>query len=182
MEYVDGFPLEDLEQPYWSHCFPIRTLHSTRYVTPLSARSSSACCSPAPPIPNYESGSPKPFPDPPEKPLSYDTSSSTDRAKVQARLKLCQETHKTCSPQQPELALLPHRVIDVSANQVRLVETDKAEGQYVCLSHCWGTVLPSCRTTSETLASNKRNIAWDTLPKTFQDAIDFTRRLGLEYI
>jgi hypothetical protein len=133
-------------------------------------------------IPNYDSGSPKPFPDLPEKPLSYDTSSSTDRAKVQAWLKLCQETHKTCAPQQPELALLPHRVIDVSANQIRLVETDKVEGQYVCLSHCWGTVLPSCRTTSETLASNKRNIAWDTLPETFQDAIDFTRRLGFEYI
>lgn len=50
------------------------------------------------------------------------------------------------------------------------------------LSHCWGGIEPSCRTTWEKLAANQRGIAWDTMPKTFQDAVDFTRRLGLSYI
>jgi hypothetical protein len=42
--------------------------------------------------------------------------------------------------------------------------------------------MPACRTTVETLKANLTSIPWDTLPATFQDAIDFTRRLGLQYI
>jgi hypothetical protein len=42
--------------------------------------------------------------------------------------------------------------------------------------------MPACRTTSKTIEANLKGIPWDALPATFQDAIDFTRRLGLQYI
>jgi hypothetical protein len=84
--------------------------------------------------------------------------------------------------QSSEPPKLPKRVIDISSSQVRLHETDNEFENYVCLSHCWGPIKPSCRTTSETYASNQICIGWDTLPTTFRDAIDFTRRLGFRYI
>lgn len=33
-----------------------------------------------------------------------------------------------------------------------------------------------------TLEANYKDISWGSLPATFQDAVDFTRRLGLQYI
>jgi len=38
------------------------------------------------------------------------------------------------------------------------------------------------KTTQETLDLHKARIPWQSLPKTFQDAIEFTRRLGVRYI
>jgi len=52
---------------------------------------------------------------------------------------------------------------------------------YTCLSHCWGTA-QFIQTTVDTLAQFKDTIAWDDLPKTFQDAIDVTHQLGIKYI
>jgi hypothetical protein len=78
--------------------------------------------------------------------------------------------------------LLPKRIIDVSTTPVRLYEPVNQSSQYVCLSHCWGGVRPPCRTTTVTLESNKVGIEWDQMPATFQDAIDFTRRLGYQYL
>ncbi|OAL46641.1 HET-domain-containing protein [Pyrenochaeta sp. DS3sAY3a] len=141
---------------------------------------------PGSPISRFElfvlPGCQKPFPCVPEKSLPSDTSSTATLAKVQAWIRKCQQTHKFCSLQQSQPNTLPRRVIDVTADPVRVLETDEGEGHYACLSHCWGGVEPSCRTTSGTLAANQRGIAWDTMPKTFQDAVDFTRRLGLKYI
>jgi hypothetical protein len=51
----------------------------------------------------------------------------------------------------------------------------------VYLSHCWGDVQP-LKTTRETIASHQNSITWTDLPKTFQDAIIFTRCLGLKYL
>ena len=52
---------------------------------------------------------------------------------------------------------------------------------YICLSHCWGAFQP-LKTTKETLPKFKDNIPWDELPKTFQDAVNVTRWLGLRYL
>jgi Heterokaryon incompatibility protein (HET) len=101
---------------------------------------------------------------------------------VQGWLAVCLNTHKSCQTQSSKESLLPKRVIDIHSPRVKLHETRNEYGRYACLSHCWGSVRPSCRTTSATLEANQRGIDWDTLPATFQDAIDFTRRLGLQYI
>lgn len=52
---------------------------------------------------------------------------------------------------------------------------------YTTLSHCWGQSLP-IRLLEETLRSMKVKISFETMPKTFQDAIIVTRNLGYRYI
>jgi hypothetical protein len=53
--------------------------------------------------------------------------------------------------------------------------------KYVCLSHCWGRAY-HITTTSSTIRDRKAGIGWNELAKTFQDAITFTRRLGIRYL
>jgi hypothetical protein len=64
---------------------------------------------------------------------------------------------------------------------VRLLESNGHSGRYACLSHCWGKA-PTITTTARTLDDHKKAIPVAALSKTFQDAIAFTRRLGLRYL
>jgi hypothetical protein len=66
-------------------------------------------------------------------------------------------------------------------SDVRLYESRGETAAYICLSHCWGK---SQHITTElgTLPARKAKIAWNELPKTFQNAIVFTRRLHIRYI
>jgi Heterokaryon incompatibility protein (HET) len=82
---------------------------------------------------------------------------------------------------------LPTRVLDVSpdenSEQVRLMVSNGASGHYVALSHSWGS--PDKRpltTTKATFLTRLEGISWNSLPKTFQDAIEVTRAVGLRYI
>ncbi len=128
-------------------------------------------------------GSPKPFPEFPERLPLGSTKSAQTLAQVQHWLDVCQRSHTICTPEGQETSKLPKRLMDVSSSQVRLCEPSVEESaSYVCLSHCWGGVEPLCKTTTTTIESNKRGIGWDAMPKTFQDAIDFTRRLDVKYI
>jgi hypothetical protein len=95
----------------------------------------------------------------------------------------CKEEHSDINCASHEVPRLPKRVIDTGLDNscVRLVEPNGAIANYVCLSHCWG--LEQIITTKMgTFAERKKSIAWKDLSKTFQDAIDLTRRLGLQYI
>ncbi|KAH8742990.1 heterokaryon incompatibility protein-domain-containing protein, partial [Hyaloscypha finlandica] len=81
---------------------------------------------------------------------------------------------------------LPKRVIDIrnfeNERTVRLLETGTNwSGRYICLSHCWGGSL-HFRTTTETVEERMRSINIDDLPLNFQDTIDLTRRLGVQYL
>ena len=55
-------------------------------------------------------------------------------------------------------------------------------GQYLCLSYCWGNITNALTSTTSNISERKKEIPWVLLPKTFQDAISFTRRLGQRYI
>lgn len=77
---------------------------------------------------------------------------------------------------------MPTRVIQILGFQnVRLYESNGEIAQYLCLSHCWGDN-EFLKTTTITVHRNRTRIAWSTLPRTFQDAITFTRHLGFEFI
>jgi hypothetical protein len=80
---------------------------------------------------------------------------------------------------------LPHRILNVGsspASEIVLKETVEGEKEhYACLSHSWGGHQP-LKTTRATLEEYKKGIAWEDLPKTFQDAVAYTRRLNLSYI
>lgn len=65
---------------------------------------------------------------------------------------------------------------------IRLLTTTKQRERYVCLSHCWDEEASVTRTTRQNLDSHTKSIAIDELPKTFQDAVDITRRLGIDYL
>lgn len=81
---------------------------------------------------------------------------------------------------------LPTRVIDVgdSSRDPYLYITHGETGQFAALSHCWGPPQMSERltTTQDNLLANCEGIALDKFPKTFRDAINITRGLGLRYI
>lgn len=83
-------------------------------------------------------------------------------------------------------APLPSRLLDVrsTSGEVHLVETRLLQTtiqRYNCLSHCWGTQQP-LKTTQQNYSQHLASISWDTIPKTFQDAIQLTRDLGVRYL
>lgn len=102
-------------------------------------------------------------------------------------VRCCDGDHK-CIPE--EDTFLPTRVIDVGimdSASVRLtcdVRGQTRPGRYIALSHRWGQ--PSKNKVFCTLKSNKesfqKRIKIAKLPKTFRDAIDITRKLGIQYL
>jgi hypothetical protein len=98
----------------------------------------------------------------------------------------CVNTHVKCQALFGDVPpLLPTRVLEIQGSeQVRLREVSKGKdrGQYSCLSHCWGGIVPLRLTSSMVQVFQDTEIPWETLPRTFQHAIDMTHRLGLRYI
>lgn len=111
------------------------------------------------------------------------TSSLQSLAWAIEQLQHCKRSHKLCGsyPDSP----LPRRVLDVYApagsSGVRLYESEGESAPYVCLSHCWGRK-PFLRTLSGSLEAHRDEVVWSRLPPTFQDAIEFTRKLGIRYL
>lgn len=101
---------------------------------------------------------------------------------LKARLHCCVSSHNDCKVVRG--TKLPSRLVDVGADDehIRLVETKGGRGEYVALSYCWGENSIQLKATGPTLDKIKNNIPQKQLPKTIQDAIKLTRRLGLEYI
>ncbi|KAK1827167.1 heterokaryon incompatibility protein-domain-containing protein [Podospora conica] len=90
----------------------------------------------------------------------------------------CRKEHSsTCSPMEP--TLLPDRVLGLGSRQedVALRVSKGETGLYATLSHCWGGHLP-IMLKRDTLQSFQDGIPWDSLPKTFQEATIFIRKLG----
>ena len=61
------------------------------------------------------------------------------------------------------------------------MESQGRIGRYNTLSHCWGGEVP-LTTTTATLGARKEEIPFTALPKTFQDAVIITRKLGIRYL
>jgi hypothetical protein len=104
----------------------------------------------------------------------------------------CKELHKGCNYQQE--SPLPDRVLAIGhtgfgsptsedwlESPVRLLETSGEQSAYATLSHRWGEHQP-IRLLLSNVEEFKNNIPWSALPKTFQDAIVFARRLEIPYI
>ncbi|KAK8130650.1 hypothetical protein PG999_003030 [Apiospora kogelbergensis] len=108
-------------------------------------------------------------------------------------LQECRSKHKDCvktisgnpvdDVMGPEL---PTRVLDLGASNdtgIVLLESKGERGNYCALSYCWGPqTTQTFLTTRETLQDRLRGIEFELLPKTFQDAIDVTRSLGIRYL
>ena len=103
----------------------------------------------------------------------------------------CGKRH-TCVKRHPDLEFaekeLPTRVLDVYSpedqSKLRVYESKKECGKYMALSHRWGED-EHRRPLSMTIANRKallESINFGDLPKTFQDAVDVTRKLGIRYL
>ncbi|KAF2793742.1 HET-domain-containing protein [Melanomma pulvis-pyrius CBS 109.77] len=95
----------------------------------------------------------------------------------------CHSSHHNCSKQ---VGLMPSRVIDIGTRfpirSVRLHWTEEGEtGKYAALSYCWGGHQP-LRSTQVTAQDFTDGIMFSRLPKTLQDAMITTLKLGLRYI
>jgi Heterokaryon incompatibility protein (HET) len=86
---------------------------------------------------------------------------------------------------------LPTRLIDVGpmdgSRQPKLALGKQYRGSgysYIALSHCWGPtpVGAPWKTTTATIQSFLDGITMDRLPRTFREAISFTRRHGVRFI
>lgn len=119
-------------------------------------------------------------------------------AHIRSCLDLCRSAHPLCQVEDDSQWSLPTRVIDVgSGNETdneyaadpTLYTPSPGEQQpYLCLSHCWGT---SDKNTAKPLQTRKATLSkfqqphgidWSRLTKTFQEAIIFTRKLGVRYL
>ena len=60
--------------------------------------------------------------------------------------------------------------------------TIPARSRYVALNYCWGHHKQECLNFPATLNKRMERIQWSILPKTFQDAVNFTRSLGIRYL
>ena len=104
-----------------------------------------------------------------------------------AKHEACRETLSGSAIDETMPPTLPTRVIHVGCPEEgllpRLVQTDGKQAHYTALSHCWGppTHHPPM-TTQSTLVDHLTGIPWDLLPRTYQDAMVTTRRLGFDYI
>lgn len=82
---------------------------------------------------------------------------------------------------------LPTRLLDVNIEQgdafIRLQESHMVDpnAKYITLSHCWGSSLP-VRLLQASYQQFCDHIPVSTLPRTFQDAIQFVRTLQIRFI
>jgi hypothetical protein len=122
--------------------------------------------------------------------ISHDLSSSTQSDSAIAFLLEkyhdCREKHAKCNLKKSlDPVTYPSRLLDVMSkehNSVILRSTSMVRDvEYVCLSHCWGDMTPFTLN-AKTQSTLRKGITIETLPKTFQDAIVVTRRLGLQYL
>lgn len=114
-------------------------------------------------------------------PISYDTASEAAFSTLKGWIRHCDESHDSCQSRL-QSTKLPTRIVEIlGPRKIRLRETKDETSSYTCLSYCWG-VESFIRTTTASLASHKASILWEALPKTHQDAIDITSRLGFSYV
>lgn len=105
---------------------------------------------------------------------------------VQMWIRDCLKNHTGCHNSVSQDRALPTRLIDLGETDRILLKLClgrhiATETPYVSLSHCWGdkTFL---RLLQSNLSRFQEQIPLEKLPKTFKDAIELTKRLGIRYL
>lgn len=112
----------------------------------------------------------------------YSDGRSLERA--EAWLRRCLDQHTGSCGQSD--SYIPKRLLDLRKEPIRLFETSEINNfkePYVCLSHRWGG--PEHKRLTSTVVNihnHMEGIAWDDIPKTFQDAIEVCRRMSASYL
>ncbi|KAI0528321.1 HET-domain-containing protein [Xylaria bambusicola] len=102
--------------------------------------------------------------------------------RIRGWIKECETTsHRLCHAARFDQDYMPKRVLDLRHHKIVLVEDIKPHA-YACLSHCWGPSQSPIKTLSTTIDTFKEDIPWQSLSRTFQDAVDICRRLDIRYL
>lgn len=103
-------------------------------------------------------------------------------------LKKCLSSHVNCNQSFDEPVYYPTRLLDLglcpentSTLQLIVSAGSQLSGPYCTLSHCWGKV-HLIQLNRDTAASLYSGLMVNQLPKTFQEAVEVTRRLGVRYL
>lgn len=135
----------------------------------------------------------------PDIPIGFpklaDISSPTYYGILRQWLKDCDDSHTGCHSEDAEKSIInaPTRLLDIEnddSQNVRLFETrhnqiNQAQiFRYIALSHPWGDEAEHKHycTRRDNITDHKAGIDIDTLPLTFKDAIQATRKLGVRYL
>ncbi|CZR49541.1 uncharacterized protein FPRO_15900 [Fusarium proliferatum ET1] len=105
-------------------------------------------------------------------------------------LLICRNGHVGCSNSaSSEKHVLPTRLIDVGSQieermpRLHITSQDTRDIEYAALSYAWGDAQANfTKTTASNLDDMRRQLPWNKLSKTVQDAIIITRGLGLKYL
>jgi hypothetical protein len=92
----------------------------------------------------------------------------------------CVNGHKLCTQLTSSSSFVPTRLIDVGG-EPRLIETGGVKREYTYLSHVWGDSPPTM-TTRSTYSAFQKNIPFDSISNTLQEAIILTRKLSISWI
>jgi hypothetical protein len=113
--------------------------------------------------------------------VSPSASSSRIYATMRGWLNECNK-HAVCTGCKE--SWLPTRVIDVGSRSSppKLSETSGRSGKYITLSHRWNELTAWSSTTLANFEDRKRGIEISGLSLTFQDAIEVTRELQIQYL
>lgn len=120
----------------------------------------------------------------PEKQVPKTTSSDESFSWVVQQINNCRDSHHQDCISYSSAPVFPKRVVfvgTVTEPALRLYESQGESDPYVCLSYCWGH-RPFLRTLVNNIESHKISIEPSHLPSTINHAIDYTRRLGVQYI
>lgn len=112
------------------------------------------------------------------RPINTQPAAQHSHAQARAWMQECLEFHESCP--KPTGHFMPQRVIEIGRT-LRLVETEGDTKPFVALSYCWGGDQIMV-TTKENVEEMKREINYNHLPATIQDAVDTTEALGIDYL
>ena len=122
-----------------------------------------------------------------EDSATVSTASDSSFSLASAWLHDCLANHKLCNRIANADFAPPTRVIDVGLQEEKLLprlylsSSKDLNMKYIAFSHCWGMTKPAILK-RHMLRTMIRGIEWSRLPKTFQDAMVITRRLGFRYL
>lgn len=118
----------------------------------------------------------------PRRPIAVDPSSEACKNMATSWLARC-NSHENCPPQ--AAAPLPTRLIEIphEGQECKLhVSTCGEKDHYVTLSHCWGPGGIKFLLKKANIKQLQKSIHTESLPRSFQDAIAITRRLGFRFL
>ncbi|KAK1569456.1 heterokaryon incompatibility protein [Colletotrichum navitas] len=121
---------------------------------------------------------------------SKSTASEESWSKAANWIQQCTSGHLACNAEQNAESWHPTRLLDLAyptatSDVFRIVVTSElgidSDERYTTLSHCWGSAqfLQLKRSTYDEF---RKGIRLDKLPKTFREAIQVTRRLGVRFL